>query len=243
MKRLARILGTLMILGGLGTLAWAVTVWQWQDPVTAVVNGLEQRKLDRALDRRFELAKPLPLLPTAPATAPAKVRAADAAATRKALAAAAREWRRSSARGEAIARIKIPAIGLDAVVVDGTDHESLKRGPGRYLKSAMPGEGELVYIAGHRTTYGAPFSRIDRIKRGDRVELELPYATITYEVTGHRIVSATNLAVLRSKGREQLALQACHPRFFATQRWITYAKPVEIVPRGGSGDVALAAAG
>ncbi len=239
MKRLARILGTLMIVGGLGTLAWAVTVWQWQDPVTAVVNGLEQRKLNSALDRRFKLATPLP---AESASTSAKEQTVDRAAVREEIDRAARQWRRSSGRGEAIARIKIPAIGLNAVVVNGTDHESLKRGPGRYPKSAMPGEGELVYIAGHRTTYGAPFSRIDRLKKGDRVELDLPYATITYEVTGHRIVTATNLAVLRSKGTEQLALQACHPRFFATHRWITYATPVEIVPRAETATAALAAA-
>ena len=52
----------------------------------------------------------------------------------------------------------------------------------------MPGEGELVYIAGHRTTYGAPFSRIDKLRKGDRVFVELPYATIEYAITGHRIV-------------------------------------------------------
>ncbi len=237
MKRLARILGTLMIVGGIGTLGWAVTVWQWQDPLTAAVNRLEQRKLSSALEHRFEAAAPVPGLPAASAAAPA----ADPAQVRKAIAGAAREWRRSSGRGDAIARIKIPAIGLNAVVVNGTDHDSLKTGPGRYPKSAMPGEGQLVYIAGHRTTYGAPFSRIDRLQRGDRVELDLPYATITYEVTGHRIVTATNLAVLRSKGTEQLALQACHPRFFATHRWITYAKPVEVVPHGASANAALAA--
>jgi sortase A len=142
--------------------------------------------------------------------------------------------RRQAKRGDAVARLRLPSIGVDEIVVNGTDSASLERGPGRYLGSAMPGEGELVYLAGHRTTYGAPFSRIDSLRKGDRVFLETPYATFEYAVTGHRIVPATQVSVLRSKGFEQLALQACHPRFFATHRWIAYAKPVRVTPRGGT---------
>ena len=96
----------------------------------------------------------------------------------------------------------------------------------------MPGEGELVYVAGHRTTYGAPFSHIDRLEKDDRVFVELPYGTFEYRITGHRIVTATELSVLKSQGTELLALQACHPRFFATQRYIAYAEPVSVVPAG-----------
>jgi sortase A len=110
----------------------------------------------------------------------------------------------------------------------------------------MPGQGELVYVAGHRTTYGAPFADIDELRRGDPVSLRLPYATIVYEVTGHVIVPATDLARLKSQGREQLALQACHPRFFASHRYIVYARPVEVRPRRGTpyrvGSTASAAA-
>jgi sortase A len=216
MKRLARVLGTLMIVAGIGALAWALTVWQWQDPFTAVVNELEQRELDASFDRR--LAARDASLPVGSAN---RVRLPQQAAA----------WRRSSQRGDAVARLRIPALDVREVVVNGTDSESLKRGPGRYLGSAMPGEGELVYIAGHRTTYGAPFSQIDHLRKGDRVLLELPYATFEYKVTGHRIVPATKISVLRSKGYEQLALQACHPRFFATHRYIAYAVPVRVSPR------------
>jgi sortase A len=99
----------------------------------------------------------------------------------------------------------------------------------------MPGEGELVYIAGHRTTYGAPFARIDRLERGDPVYLELPYGTFEYRVTGHRIVPASKTSELESRGFEQLALQACHPRFFASERYIVYARPVRVtLPSGES---------
>ena len=97
----------------------------------------------------------------------------------------------------------------------------------------LPGEGRLVYIAGHRTTYLAPFSHIDAIHRGDYIRLEMPYATFTYRATGHRIVPADDLNVLRSPDHELLELQACHPRFFATHRYIVYAKLVSVRPRGG----------
>jgi sortase A len=214
MRRFARILGALMIAAGLGSLGWAATVWLWQDPFTAVVQKLEQRALSDAFDRRLEMPAGRQL-----------------AASEDTLPATAKQWRVASKSGDAVARLRIPAIGLNAIVVNGTDTQSLKRGPGRYLKSAMPGEGELVYIAGHRTTYGAPFSRIDRLAKGDRVFLDLPYARFEYEITGHRIVPATQLSVLESKGFEQLALQACHPRFFASHRYIAYAKPVAVTAR------------
>jgi sortase A len=211
MRRLTRIAGTLMIVAGLGSLAWAVTIWQWQDPFTALLNWRDQRSLEQAFDRQLdERARPA----STPTPADLSREAAD--------------WRKESKRGDAIARLRVPSLGINAIVVNGTDHDSLKRGPGRYLGTAMPGEGELVYIAGHRTTYGAPFSRIDRLQKGDRVFLELPYGTFEYAITGSRIVPSTQTSVLKSKGFEQLVLQACHPRFFASHRYLAYAKPVEI---------------
>jgi sortase A len=219
MRRFARILGTLMIVAGVGALAWALTVWQWQDPFTAVLNELDQRELAHDFDRRVEEGRAV-LVDT------------STEQLRESLPRAAAVWRTSSKRGDAVARLRIPALGVSEIVVNGTDHDSLKRGPGRYLGSAMPGEGKLVYIAGHRTTYGAPFSRIDRLGKGDRVFLELPYGTIEYAVTGSRIVAATQTSVLKSKGYEQLVLQACHPRFFASHRYLVYAKPVRVTPHG-----------
>src|SRR5688500_9267223 len=211
MRRTVRILGTLMIVAGVGMLAWAFSVWRWEDPFTALLNRVEQRELSQSLDRRFDRFVP----------APEPEPAAPVAATPRppALPRSAAKWERGSGRGDAVARLRIPRLGLNEVVVNGTDAATLKRGPGRYLKSAMPGEGELVYIAGHRTTYGAPFARIDRLARGDQVFVEVPYGTFEYRVTGHRIVPATRTSELRSRGVEQPALQACHPRFFASERY------------------------
>ena len=212
MRRTLRIAGTVTAFAGAALIAWAVLVWQWEDPFTGAYNRWEQHQLAQSFEQR-----------RADARFPA---ATTSAASRSQVALAARRWRTATGVGDPIARIRIPRLGLNAVVVNGTDHDSLKRGPGRYLGSRLPGERELVYIAGHRTTYGAPFSRIDSLRKGDRIVLELPYATFTYRVTGSRVVPASDVGVLRSRHREQLVLQACHPRFFATHRWLTYAVPV-----------------
>ncbi|HEX4931334.1 MAG TPA: class E sortase [Gaiellaceae bacterium] len=230
MRRAARIAGTLLLVAGVGTIAWALTVWKWEDPFTAALNYYDQRGLAQGFDRQLEEGRPAP-------------GAATAGDMRTTLPRSAVEWRRTVERGEAVARLRIPRIGLTTIVVNGTDHDSLVQGPGRYLGSAMPGEGELVYLAGHRTTYGAPFSKIDRLRKGDHVFLELPYATFEYAITGHRIVAATQTSVLKSKGFEQLALQACHPRFFATHRYIAYAKPVGVTPPRRSAEAEVTDAG
>jgi sortase A len=229
MRRLARIVGTLMIVGGLACLAWVVTVWQWQDPLTAATHALDQRRLESSFEERLADAdsrRPGRQKPDVPVVA-------TAAELRRAISAEARAWRKSSRRGDPIARLRVPTLGVSEIVVNGTDSNTLKEGPGRYLGSAMPGEDELVYIAGHRTTYGAPFSRIDRLHKGDPVVVELPYGSFRYRITGHRIVDDNELSVLESKGFEQLALQACHPRFFASQRYIAYAVLVSVTPPGG----------
>jgi sortase A len=221
MRRTARILGTLMLVGGVLTLLWVVVVWQWQDPFTALYTRWEQHRLASSYDERFAKFRPL--------------RPADdsLAAERLTIAREAARYRRDSKRGEAIGRIKVPRLGLNMILVDGTDHDSLIKGPGRDLRTYMPGQGQLIYIAGHRTTYLAPFSHIDSLRRGDRVTLEMPYATFVYRIVRSRIVPSDDLAVLESHGREVVILQACHPRFFATHRYLAYAVPVRVEPRAG----------
>jgi sortase A len=236
MKRTARVVGTLLIVAGVAAFAWALTVWQWQDPFTAILHSRDQRALTRTFERELQRQPPVQI----PTTAPVGPSAAE---VRKAIARSARSWRQRAKPGTAIARLRIPRLHLTEIVVNGTDAKSLKRGPGRYLGSAMPGEGQLVYIAGHRTTYGAPFAHITDLHRGDRVFLELPYGTIEYAITGHRIVENDELSVLKSKGFEQLALQACHPRFFASHRYIAYAKPLGVTLRGAQQQTPLEALG
>jgi sortase A len=236
MRRFVRLLGTLMIVAGIGTLAWAGLVWQWQDPFTYVYTHYQQHRLAAQYEKRLAHYRPVAL--------PAHV---SLAVERRSIAREAARYRHERRRGDALGRMKIPRLGLNIILVNGTDHDTLTRGPGRDLRTFMPGQGQLVYVAGHRTTYSAPFSHIDSLHAGDRVRVELPYATFVYRITGHRIVRADDLAVLKSRGREELILQACHPRFFATHRYLAYAKPVEVIPRSGpsyapAGE-ALAAAG
>jgi sortase A len=137
----------------------------------------------------------------------------------------ASEYRLTSHNGEAMGRIVIARIGLNAVLVEGTSEADLAKGPGFYAPDYLPGEGRLVYIAGHRTTYGAPFSHLDRLRAGDAISIVMPYGTFRYVVTGHRIVRAGDIAVLRSHAREELILQTCHPRFSASHRYLVDAVP------------------
>jgi sortase A len=227
-RRALRILGTLLVALGVLALAWGVTIWRWQDPLTALVTHLEQRKLaDRYEQRVAEFAREQPARPAAPRARPAR----RPQAAKVQLAAEARRYRLQSREGETLGRLIVPRLGLAVYVVEGTSSDTLKKGPGHDPRTFLPGEGKLIYIAGHRTTYGAPFGDIDKLRVGDPVTLELPYATFRYRVSGHRIVKATQLEVLRSRGREELALQACWPRFFSSQRYIAYAVPVSVTPR------------
>jgi sortase A len=228
-RRLARILGTVMIVGGILTLGWAVLVWQWQDPFTAVYTHYEQGKLGH------KYAKIATQFEHTTTRAPSRrlVDAASLAAEQRQIARQSRRYRKSLHEGDPVGRLRVPRLGLKIWLVNGTDESSLEKGPGRYLGSYMPGEGQLVYVAGHRTTYLAPFSHIDSLRPGDPVTIQLPFATFDYVVTNHVIVPADDLSVLKSHGREVLALQACHPRFFATHRYIAYAKLVRVIPKQG----------
>jgi sortase A len=231
-RRPLRIVGTILIAAGVLTLAWALVVWQWQDPFTALYTHWKQHQLASQYAKRF-------------ASFPRDGLAGASLSTeRRTVAAEARRYRAASRRGEAIGRIRIPRMGIDMILVNGTDHDTLKKGPGRDLRSFMPGENRLVYIAGHRTTYLAPFSHIDNLRKGDRVTIEVPYATFVYRVSGSRVVRADDLSVLSSPRHERLELQACHPRFFATHRYIAYAQLARVEPRGGTPfAVAVEAAG
>ncbi len=200
---------------------WVFVVWRWNDPFTGLYTRWEQHHLAKqyaGLVTRWQHA---------PTTRP---RLADARAQ---IAREAAAYRRDTHRGEAIGRIVVPRLGLNMILVDGTDHDSLTRGPGRDLRTYMPGQQRLVYIAGHRTTYLAPFAHIDAIRNGDPIRVEMPYATFVYRAVRHEIVPADDLAMLHSPRYELLRLQACHPRFFATQRYIVDARLTDVrLPNG-----------
>jgi sortase A len=218
-RRRVHLLGTLLAVAGVLTLGWALLVWQWQDPFTALYTTWKQHQLATQYNKRARSFTTTISGPT--------VKAERASIARE-----AKLYRLSSKRGQVIGRLRVPRMGINMLLVNGTDHDTLKKGPGRDGRTFMPGENRLVYNAGHRTTYLAPFSHIDRLRRGDRVTIEVPYGTFIYAVTRHRIVKSTDLSVLRSPRHELVELQACHPRFFASHRYIAYAKLLRVEPRG-----------
>ena len=132
--------------------------------------------------------------------------------------------RRQPLKGDAIAQITIPAIGVSEYVVEGTDTANLRKGPGHYPETPLPGEPGTTAIAGHRTTYGAPFRNIDQLKRGELITLDLPDGRFVYRVEETRIVDDQDLSVLDKVGYQRLVLSACHPLYSAAERVIAFAR-------------------
>ena len=137
-----------------------------------------------------------------------------------------RVLRREPLEGDAIARIVIPAIGVSEYVVEGTDTGDLRKGPGHYPETPLPGEQGTSAIAGHRTTYGAPFRDIDDLRPGQRIRIDMPDGTFLYRVERIRIVDDQDLSVLEPVGYRRLMLSACHPLYSAAERVIVFARQV-----------------
>jgi sortase A len=220
-RRSLRIAGTVLLVAGALVLVWVLVVWRWQDPFTALYTHWKQHELSRSYQKRFDAYRP------------ARTSEASIDSVMRTVAREGRRYRLESKRGQAIGRIRVPRIGVNMILVNGTDDATLRRGPGRDLRTYMPGEGQLIYIAGHRTTYLAPFAHIEKMRVGDSITLEVPYGTFRYRVFRKQIVPSDDLAVLRSRGREVVVLQACHPRFFATHRYLVYGRLSRVDPRGG----------
>ncbi|HEX6424302.1 MAG TPA: class E sortase, partial [Acidimicrobiales bacterium] len=127
------------------------------------------------------------------------------------------------AEGDAVARMLIPAIDVDKIVVEGVGVSDLKRGPGHYPGSPLPGQPGNAAIAGHRTTYGAPFHRLDELEAGDEILVTTAQGSFTYEVREQLIVSPDQVEVLDDFGDDRLTLTACHPKYSARQRIIVVA--------------------
>jgi sortase A len=236
-RRAARVLGTVFLVVGVLLIVWSLVVWRFGDPVTGGWYRFEQHRLEASYDSHSKRFTTLLAAPASPPARPGRepagpVERSDWAKLRPRLALAARMYGRLLHSGDPVGSIIVPRLSLHTMLVDGTSSSDLRRGPGLDERTSLPGRGHLVYIAGHRTTFGAPFGAIDKLRPGDPIELRLPYATFRYVVTSHRIARADDVTVLADRGHEQLVLQACHPRFFATHRYLVDARLVAVVAPG-----------
>jgi LPXTG-site transpeptidase (sortase) family protein len=128
---------------------------------------------------------------------------------------------------KAMGKLVIPKIGVDTIMVQGNfqgyPDGYLRKGPGHWPETPLPGQGGSVVISGHRSTYGAPFRKIDALVPGDVIELTMPYAILRYKVTQVIVVAPDEVQVVAYQGKEMISLVACHPLYSAKQRIIAQA--------------------
>ncbi len=197
----------------------------WQEPLSALYARHQQNRLDGEL-RAAE--------GTAPALADRQTLAKLRTQKRR-MAFLARRMRIDLSDGKPVGRIRIPRIHTSFVFVEGTNAGDLRLGPGRYRDTSLPGLSGTTALAGHRTTYLAPFRNIDKLRNGSRVELDMPYGRFVYSVFSTRVVAPTALGVLRSvPGDRRLVLTACHPLYSAAQRIVVFARLVSSQARGAA---------
>jgi len=225
MRRRLRTLSTLLIAAGVLLLADAGATLLWQEPLSAVYAHFQQGKLE---DRLAALERQ----PIAEVERRALGRITN---PRRRLSFAARAFGRRTDAGDPVGRIRMPSIGVSEVFVEGTGGADLRNGPGHYPSTVLPGGRGTVAIAGHRTTYGAPFRRLDSLEREDEIELTMPYGRFTYRVERTRIVAPTAVEVTDDVAYDRLVLTACHPLYSAAQRIVVFARLAEAVPRAPGG--------
>ena len=213
--RFLRVLSTTLVVAGIVVLADVGVTLAWEEPLSSLYGTIRQQQAADELDELEESF--LAELPDVAGLGHVKAarRLADA-------------FEDELETGQGIGRIRIPRIDLDAVVVQGTDSTTLQKGPGHYPGRGIPGQGATVGVAGHRTTYLAPFRNIDEVEDGDELIVEMPYGTFTYAVEMHRIVEPTDVEIVRDVGRERLVLTACHPLYSAARRYALFGRLVEI---------------
>jgi sortase A len=220
-RRALRVFSSVLIVAGTILLSDAVATLLWQEPVSAVYAHFQQGELGNQLVQ-------LEQAPLAPAEKRALAKIPD---PKRRLAFRARALKRRLQPGDPMGRIVIPAISASDVFVQGTGSADLRKGPGHYPATPLPGEHGTVAIAGHRTTYGAPFRNVDKLDPGDRIELRMPYARFIYRVERTKIVPPTELSVTDRVDHDRLVLSACHPLYSAAQRIIVFARLESSVAR------------
>jgi sortase A len=245
MRTLARRLGTTLAVSGVLLVVYAAMVVFWRDPVTSIYTAYEQHEMSSQLsatfatwqnDARKQLGEPqTPAGTHGGATVTSVASSASVLRSARRLAVKFAETERGHT-GRPLGRIRISRIGLSTIVVENTDYwGSLSKGPGRYEEGSFPGLGQTTGIAGHRTTWAAPFRHIDSIRNGDPIVLQMPYGTFTYRVLRHQIVDNGDWSIMKSAGFDELVLSACHPLYSASHRYVVFAR-LESVKLPGSSD-------
>jgi sortase A len=205
------VIGVALLTDGLLTIVW-------QEPITALQQSRDQAALRTDLNGLQHML----------AAAPKVARESRTARMRRQALTLLRAKRPD---GSALGSVDIPRIGLKTVFVESTDHGALKKGPGHYRGTVLPGLYGTVGLAGHRTTYGAPFRRVDELSRGSRIVLRMPYGRFTYKVTGTRITTPSDASALVSHaGTSRLVLTACHPLYSAAKRIVVSARLASATP-------------
>ena len=230
-RRALHILSISLITAGLIVALDVGLTLVWKEPLSTVYGAIRQ---GQAEDQLEELQTSFIATPEARQAVKRRGEDEPSQADVRRLAAV---FERQARSGEPIGRLSIAAIDVDPVVLQGTDTGTLQKGPGHYPETAFPGQGKTIAIAGHRTTYLAPFRNINEIEDGDEVVLEMPYGTFRYRVQRHAIVDPYAVHIIRDLGYERVVLTACHPLYSAAQRWVVFAKlsgyePREIEPSG-----------
>ncbi len=225
MHRLLRTFANVLIIAGLLLIADAVLTVVWQEPSSAIYAKVEQGRLNSQLEALTSDAG----LPAVDRRALAGIRSQD-----RRLAFAARSLARRRKGDDPVGRIRIRRIGVSTVVVAGTGTNDLRKGPGHYPDTPLPGVRGTVAIAGHRTTYGAPFRKVDKLRNGDAIVVEMPYGRFVYEVERTRIVLPTATWVTDRVRHDRLVLTACHPLYSPAKRIVIFARLVRTEPRGAA---------
>ncbi|HVB91957.1 MAG TPA: class E sortase [Acidimicrobiales bacterium] len=206
--RAAGIIGRILIGGGIILLLFtAYQVWgtsfQEARTQTALRSALEREAQNAQVRRALAEAIALDKLPTGPPVAAATTSA--------------------PAEGKAVGEIRIPAISINQVVVEGTNTGDLRKGPGHYIGTPLPGQVGNAAIAGHRTTYGHPFYNLNVLKVGNPVVMTTIQGIFVYDVTRTQVVSPSDGAVIDNFPGVHLTLTTCNPRFSASTRLVVTA--------------------
>lgn len=231
MRRFGHIISIALITAGLVVLADVGITLAYQEPLSSLYSSIKQGEKEsqlKAIESEFLTPSDVKEIKRAEGAKNPKVREKALSVN---VAKLAQRLVDESKPGDALGRIEAPGMdGLNMVFVQGTDEASLELGPGHYPETAMPGQGRTVAIAGHRTTYLAPFRHIDSLNPGDKITLKMPYGTFIYSVQKSEIVDPSDVGIIHDTGYERLVLSACNPLYSASQRYIIYARLVHAEP-------------